>query len=115
MPHIIVEYTSDLNGKFDVPNFLESINAVVAEHYDGDANRIKSRAIAYDDYSIGVHHDAGSMVNIVLQLIEGKTDETKTEMGQAVFDYANETFQSDNDLFQVSLEIRELSKQFYFK
>lgn len=115
MPHIIVEYTSDLNGTFDVPDFLKSINAIIANHYEGDANRIKSRAIAYDDYSIGVHHDAGSMVNIVLQLIEGKTDENKDAMGQAVFDYANETFKSDNDKFQVSLEIRELSKKFYYK
>jgi len=115
MPHIIVEYTSDLDGTFDVPDFLKSINAIVAKHYDGDANRIKSRAISYGDYSVGVHHDAGSMVNIVLQLIEGKTDENKDEMGQAVFDFANETFKSDNDHFQVSLEIRELSKQFYYK
>lgn len=115
MPHIIVEYTSDLNGTFEVPDFLKAINAIVAQHYEGDSNRIKSRAIAYDDYSIGAHHDAGSMVNIVLQLIEGKSDENKDEMGQAVFNYANETFKSDNDRFQVSLEIRELSKKFYYK
>lgn len=115
MPHIIVEYTSDLDGTFDAPSVLKSINAVVAAHYDGDANRIKSRALCYSDYHIGNHGGEGSMVNIVLQLIEGKTDEAKDAMGRAVFDYANETFKSDNDRFQVSLEIRELSKQFYYK
>ena len=115
MPHIIVEYSSDLSGSFDVPDFLKSVNDIVAKHYEGDANRIKSRAIVYDDYSIGKHHQNGSMVNIVLQLIEGKTDENKDAMGQAVFDFANQTFQSDNDRFQVSLEIRELSKKFYYK
>lgn len=115
MPHIIVEYSSDLKGTFDVPDVLKSINDIVAQHYEGDANRIKSRAIAYDDYSIGKHHQDGSMVNVVLQLIEGKTDENKDAIGRAVFDCLNQTFKSDNDRFQVSVEIRELSKKFYYK
>ncbi len=115
MPHIVVEYTSDLVDRFDVPAFLNTIQSRVAEHYEGDPNRIKTRAISYDDYTIGHHLEKGSMVNIVLQLIEGKTEENKHAMGQAVFESANDYFKPDHDAFQVSVEIRELSKKFYYK
>lgn len=85
MPHLIVEYSDNLEAGLNVPAFdvsalLQEMHAALDGKYNIASNRIKARAIKLNDYIVGDHGRDGAMIHVTLKLMEGRSVEARKEL-----------------------------------
>ncbi len=80
MPHIIVEYSSNLSSAVNITALLSELHAAVDGHHNVAAARIKARAIALEHYIVGTHGPKAAMVHVTFKLLEGRSLEARKEL-----------------------------------
>ena len=81
MPHLIVEYSSNLAG-FPKAQALRELNlAVSSSHEVLNEADLKTRIVALDSYEIGSSPAARAFVHAQLRLLSGRTPEVKKDLG----------------------------------
>lgn len=111
MPHVIVEYTANLNPDARIPELLKGINdALIAQ---GDAfpiGGIRSRAIELRHYRMADGSADYAFVHVTLKIGSGRTPETKKRAGDALFELLKAHFAEvyAKRLFALSMELCEL-------
>ena len=118
MPHVVVEYTSNLRGHVDVPALLEAINAsLIGEVSDGQPvfpiGGIRSRAVALDDWRIADGAGADdAFVHVTVKIGAGRGDALKKRVFDALFDTiaAHLAPVFDARGFALSMEVVEFSE-----
>ncbi len=113
MPHIIVEYSRDLEQKSDISKLITDMHNQLADQ-GIDKSRIKSRAIALSHVVVGDKGGAGSMVHATLLILEGRDDETKSRYGQALYSIMKNFANTLDCECAATLEIRDMSRDFYY-
>jgi 5-carboxymethyl-2-hydroxymuconate isomerase len=115
MPHLTVEYTSNLIG-LDVRQVLATLNAALAESGHFDSPDIKSRAVRLDDILIGDGTDFGAYVHVTLRLMEGRAAEIKARLGARLLAELRKFLRNDRPYpVQLTVEICELDRSSYAK
>lgn len=115
MPHLTVEYTSNLIG-LDVRQVLATLNAALAESGHFDSPDIKSRAVRLDDILIGDGTDFGAYVHVTLRLMEGRAAELKARLGAKLLAELRKFLRNDRPYpVQLTVEICELDRSSYAK
>lgn len=114
MPHIIVEYSDNIQNQLDVSAFMQKMHQCVINH-DIAAHKIKTRAIQLNDYIIGDAKPDDSMIHTTLLLLEGRGQDFAKTLGQAAYDTAKEYTIQNIPSCGVSLELREMKSETYFK
>lgn len=110
MPHIIVEYSQNLESQIDVPNLLHELHqALAAEGIDKE--RIKTRGIALNHAVVGDEGTDDDMMHTTLLLLEGRDIPTKKKYGDALYAVMNKCAPNG---YAVTLEIRDMSKDTYY-
>ena len=110
MPHIIVEYSKNLEEQIDIPNMLSGIHGALAG--EGiDQSRIKTRGHAIDHAVVGDQGANGSMAHTTLLLLEGRDIPTKKQYGDAIHAVLSKTVPQD---CSITLEIRDMVKDTYY-
>lgn len=109
MPHIIVEYSPDLEERSDLPALLQTLHEALAAQ-GIDAARIKTRGIALTHAYVGTQGFAGSMAHITLLLLAGRDTATKKQYGDVLHGLAKAAIQDA----AVTLEIRDMDKETYY-
>jgi 5-carboxymethyl-2-hydroxymuconate isomerase len=98
MPHIVVEYSSNLGSEAEVKALLVKINAsLIAERGASGLlfpkAGIRSRAIAIDDWCIADGATADdAFVHLTVRIARGRTDEQKRKAFDAVFEIVKAHF-----------------------
>lgn len=116
MPHLTLEYTSNLDDVLDAPTLLAGINAELAASGHFDEPDIKSRAIRLDDYAIGVHNAGRGFVHVRLAILSGRPPEVKQELAAAVAGALHAGVPAVDGLtIQLSAEIADLDRASYAK
>lgn len=87
MPHVIVEYTQNLDSDADVSGLLRMIATRCAEDSDGrlPLAGIRVRAIRLTEYVIADGNPDYAFVNVTVKLGSGRDPEFKTEFFGALF------------------------------
>jgi 5-carboxymethyl-2-hydroxymuconate isomerase len=84
MPHCILEYSNNI---IDEPNWAELLK-VLHEALMGTGlfvlADIKSRVIKHDIYFVGGGNADHAFVTLDVQILSGRSDETKSEISQAI-------------------------------
>lgn len=113
MPHIIVEYSENLEGAINVPDVLLALHeGLIAQGID--KARIKSRAIKLAQSYVGeAPLNEGKMLHITLNLLEGRTVAVKQQYGQALHKIAKQSVESNAPECSVTLEVRDMNAQTY--
>lgn len=110
MPHIIVEYSQNLESQIDVPNLLHDLHQSLAA--EGiDKARIKTRGIALNHAVVGDDGADGDMMHATLLLLEGRDVQTKKQYGDALYAAMNKCATNG---CAVTLEIRDMVKDSYY-
>ncbi|NCO03442.1 MAG: hypothetical protein GW903_04550 [Alphaproteobacteria bacterium] len=112
MPHIIVEYSKNLEAGHAIQPMIEKMHAALAQE-GVDQSRIKTRAIALDHYVVGDKGNAGAMCHITLLLLEGRDDATKNKYGAPLHEIAVQTLSSKALSVAVTLEVRDMQAASY--
>ncbi len=111
MPHIIIEYSSNLLPHLNVQTLTEELHGALDGLYNVTQNRLKTRAIRLDDFLVGINGKSGKMVHITLKLLTGRTTEARKEMGEILASVTKKFIPAETAL---TVEIVELDKETYF-
>ena len=110
MPHIIVEYSSNMPD-LDVNALLEALHATLGLQEGVDPARIKTRAHKLDHFLVGKDETEGKMAHVTLLILEGRDLVLKQQFGKALYETL---IASTPDDCTVTLEIRDMVKQTYY-
>jgi 5-carboxymethyl-2-hydroxymuconate isomerase len=115
MPHLTLEYTSNLN-KLDTERALLALNhALVASGHFEDVD-IKSRAVRFDDFLIGTTGGAHAFVHLKLSLLSGRSQLARNELSNALLRVLRASCKGiSNDRLQMSVQIEEIDRPSYAK
>lgn len=106
MPHIIVEYSANLN--VDLPDLLTRLHNTLAAQPTVDKARIKTRALPVPLAVVGKDHTS-AMIHIMLKLLPREPALRKT-MAEALRDVAKPLIPSDCAL---TVEVQQLDADSY--
>ncbi|MFD2044879.1 5-carboxymethyl-2-hydroxymuconate Delta-isomerase [Ornithinibacillus salinisoli] len=119
MPHIIVEYTSNLKDEGNIRLLLQQINeSLIAEGDVFPIGGIRSRAIEVKDYVIadGTGED-DAFVHVLLKIGAGRSEEILKKACDRLFRQIQEHFAEifETRYLALSMEIVEFQKATYKK
>ncbi len=115
MPHLILEYSSNVLEKNTFPKLFEKCHILLAEKLPTERKSCVSRAIECNQYCVGEGQPNGAFIHVSLKVKAGRTFEvlqkTSDALLAAIKAHCSESFKQLN--LKVSLEIRELEKTYF--
>ena len=114
MPHIIVDYSANLEDRLDVAALCHALKDAAAATGVFPPAGIRVRAYAADHVVIADGDARHGFVDIIMRIAAGRTAEAKTTATEAVFEAAR-AFTADLMAaapFMLSLELREMDATF---
>jgi 5-carboxymethyl-2-hydroxymuconate isomerase len=112
MPHIIVEYSANLEGRLNVHILLEKVHRAVVESGVFKLGAVRTRAERRDAYVIADGDPNNAFIHVELKIAPGRDAATRTSVAQAVLDtIATET----KDVFAhsglgISVDVNEIDR-----
>lgn len=116
MPHVVVDYSANLEN-FEPKQLLLEINNALVETGYCQAIDIKSRAHKDDVFVIGLETERQAYVHVKVYLLSGRNQQQKTDIGEKVFAalLADPKLNQQKIVVQSCVELIEMPKQDYFK
>lgn len=118
MPHLTLEYTTNLAG-FDPRGALDSLNIALVESSQFDGPDIKSRAVALDCFQIGVGGVDAAFVHVTLSLLSGRTPQIKKELSSRLLQALQKRVGSASPIstldVQITVDVNDLDRDCYAK
>jgi 5-carboxymethyl-2-hydroxymuconate isomerase len=119
MPHVIVEYTDNLESNGDIQGLLKKINkTLIAQGDTFPVGGIRSRAIALKNYVVadGTGGD-DAFVHVTLKIGGGRSEAVKKSACERLFQVLEQHFEAvfANRYLAISLELAEFTFPTYKK
>ncbi|SDI72668.1 5-carboxymethyl-2-hydroxymuconate Delta-isomerase [Natribacillus halophilus] len=118
MPHLIVEYTDNLEDRIAIQNLLERLNETLREKdHIFPTGGIRVRAIKLENYVIADGTEEDAFVHATLKIGPGRSTEEKEEVGKALFEVLTEDFADihSSSYLALSLNIEEFPNEGSYK
>src|SRR5262245_36838147 len=110
MPHVIVEYSANIQKHADVPGLLRTVHqAALASGLFATA-AVRTRAARRDVVAIADEHPQNAFVSITIRMASGRTEEERQRLADLVFDAACGYLDRDgpHGRLALSFEIQEI-------
>ena len=110
MPHIIADYSGNLDARLDMSAFCDHLRAAASEIDALPTPGIRVRAIRAQHYAIADGNPNHGYIDISVRLREGRSQEMKENIAQHLFDAARAftaDYMADQPL-ALSLEVRDI-------
>lgn len=110
MPHVLVEYSSNLEEAIDVGGLCEHLRLAATEIDEIPMPGVRVRAYRADHHAIADGADGHGFVDISVRLRGGRTDAVKDKIAKQLFEAARELidpYMRGNSL-ALSLEVRDI-------
>src|SRR5580698_7211837 len=88
MPHLIVEYSANLENRIDILKLVETVHRAALETGVFEIAAVRTRAARRDHYVIADGHCDNAFVAIWVRVAPGRPPETRKRLGQQIFDAA---------------------------
>ncbi|WP_448318223.1 5-carboxymethyl-2-hydroxymuconate Delta-isomerase [Streptomyces sp. CO7] len=109
MPHITVDYSESLTEAFDRPGFARELHPLTADIAKTAVGNCKTRFRRVEETYVAEGAPGNAVVHVEITLLQGRTDEVKTELSQAVLALLRTRVASVPDLtVHASVDVREL-------
>lgn len=115
MPHCVLEYSSNVVSPPEVRDALLVIHrALVGTGLFSEAD-IKSRAIRHDVFAVADGAPDRSFVALAVEILDGRTDEEKATIADALFAALSGAFGAaiDSSRCNVTVQIRDIHRASY--
>lgn len=116
MPHIIVEYSSNLRESLSPESFIREIHNAAVRTGAFSASTLRTRASERTCYRVGDGSPENGFVHIVMRIRPGRGREEKLKLGESVFSvvcaYLKPIF--DSRPLGLTYEIQEIDTDFRF-
>ncbi|MBI2276508.1 MAG: 5-carboxymethyl-2-hydroxymuconate Delta-isomerase [Dechloromonas sp.] len=115
MPHLTLEYTSNL-ARFDPARALAALNEAMFDSGLFGESDIKSRAIALTTFRTGVNAAPRAFVHVRIALLSGRTGEARKALAEAALAaLQGEIDDQPGTEIQLSVETVDLDRPSYAK
>lgn len=117
MPHIIVEYSGNLDASLEIGGLTADLHQVVADSGLAELVAIRTRAERRDIYRIADGDPKNGFVHVTARLREGRTREQRHALGQSLLEAANRNLERAYASHPVALtvEVHEIDPEMTFR
>ena len=117
MPHLILEYSSNLEGSTDLKDLCKLLAKTLQETKLFELGAIRVRALRSKTYVVADDLPQNAFLDASLRIGVGRTAEEKKRVGAALFAVLSDFFkpQFASPHFALSLEIREIDAELSWK
>jgi 5-carboxymethyl-2-hydroxymuconate isomerase len=91
MPHVIVEYSANIEADIAPQRLVEEIHSAAITSGIAEPVAVRTRLVRRDDYRVGDGAPENAFVHIDIRARKGRTPEQRKAMVQAIYDQANRT------------------------
>jgi 5-carboxymethyl-2-hydroxymuconate isomerase len=84
MPHVIVEYSANIEDKIRVPQLLAALHEAMEKTEIAEIAGLRTRAERRDDFRIADNHPSNGFVAIIVRIAQGRSLETRKMVLDAV-------------------------------
>lgn len=115
MPHLIVEYSTNL-PHFPEAETLKALNASLSAHPEVQEADLKTRIVVADSFEIGTAPAQRAFVHAQLRLLSGRTPEVKKDLsGRIIAVLRDLTPRPQGVTVQLSAEVVDMDRGSYAK
>ncbi len=86
MPHIIIEYSSNLSEHFKVGALIDRVHEVALDTGVFPLGGLRTRAVEREHFRVADGHPENTFVHVTLRLGHGRDAPTKLRAARSVFD-----------------------------
>jgi 5-carboxymethyl-2-hydroxymuconate isomerase len=117
MPHIIAEYSANLEDRLDVQALIDDLHQAAVESQIADLVGIRSRAARREYFRVADGNPANGFVHIVARLRRGRTTEQRKALGQALLAAADRRLAAVYPVHPIGLtvEVHEIDPDMTFR
>jgi 5-carboxymethyl-2-hydroxymuconate isomerase len=110
MPHLMIDYSVNVEPDVDMGAFCDTLRNVAASIDAFPLAGVKVRAVRVDHYAIADGNPEHGFIDISIRIREGRDMETKQNAAQKIFDAANEFVANvmQRRSLALSLELRDI-------
>ena len=85
MPHLIVEYSANLEGRVDIARLVKAVHAAALETGVFPIGGTRTRAERRDVYAIADEHADNAFVHVQARIGQGRTPEVRQKAADHIF------------------------------
>jgi 5-carboxymethyl-2-hydroxymuconate isomerase len=117
VPHILIEYSSNLDAQLDFPRFMTALRDTALSTGVFPLGGIRVRAYRADHYVVADGHAENAFVHIMLRVGHGRDLETRKRACEAIFNTASRELEALHARIPLglSLEMQEVDAVLTFK
>lgn len=117
MPHLIIEYSANLQETMDLTGLIDRLHETTAASGITKLKGIRTRAARRDHYHIADGHPDNGFVHIVVRMRHGRPLEVRKRFGEQLFDVICRHLKPlyDSTPLGISFEIQEIDPVLSFK
>jgi 5-carboxymethyl-2-hydroxymuconate isomerase len=113
MPHVIVEYSANLESKIGIDALLQVLHETVERSGIAELAGIRTRAARREHFRVADNDPDNAFVAIYVRVAQGRTLETRKKLADLVFKAASEHLAPvfANTPIALSTEVQEIDPQ----
>lgn len=117
MPHIIAEYSANLEDRLDVQALVNDLHQATIDADVAELVGIRSRAVRRTHFRVGDGNPANGFMHIVARLRRGRSDEKRKALGQVLLAAADKRLAGVYPSHPVALtvEVHEIDPDMTFR
>jgi 5-carboxymethyl-2-hydroxymuconate isomerase len=117
MPHITLEYSSNITITKDFSLLFGQIHQLLERSLKVNPLNCKSRVISHDNYFIADGDEKHSFAHLQIKVLDKHPNDGKHAVGSGAFSLLREFFKDEAErlCFQPSVEIHEMKGDLYYK
>jgi 5-carboxymethyl-2-hydroxymuconate isomerase len=117
MPHLIIEYSANLENQIDILELVETIHNAALKTGVFELAAVRTRAERREYYAIADSHRDNAFVAISVRIAPGRPVETRQRLGKEIFDAACEFLEDvyEKTPIGISLEVNEIDNTAAFR
>ncbi len=117
MPHFVLECSDNIVESIEPKEFFSALHELLISSGPFNLQEIKSRVIRHQEYFMADGSPDKAFVHLTLSILEGREIGLQKTVGKKLLEFLKERFQQSGQKrdLALSLEIREMSRETYFK
>ena len=117
MPHLTLEYTSNLDEWANDVSLLLDLHAILKSEAAIKVENCKSRWRMAEEWAVGDGSSEGAFVHLDLRFLEGRSSRVKQAVGLSALERLRSHFENvpEELNLQITVEVQDIQKGAYFK
>jgi 5-carboxymethyl-2-hydroxymuconate isomerase len=113
MPHVIVEYSANIEDKIRVPALLALLHDTMDQTRIAEIAGLRTRAERRDQFRIADNHPANGFIAITIRIARGRSVETRKMVLETITAAVNKHLEAvfGNTPLSLSVEIQEIDPE----